>query len=248
MTYPIYKNKYSKSSVITPTEFVKYKKINFSLLPKNYILIYNKRLLKYFKIKYSRKFKKIKIFNHLTINKLDNLGLVFMEGVGSPHAVLVLEELIAMGGKNFISIGEAGGLISDGFFLCNKAIRDEGTSYHYLVSSLYAYPNKKLTEDLGMSMKKMNVLFSAGSSWTTDAFYRTTEKEIEYYRKQGIVTTEMEASALFSVASYRKVNIASAFIVSDILGKRWEPKHHMLNVKLGLNKLLEASIDCLSKK
>lgn len=248
MSYPQYEKKYLGKSIINPKDFINYKQIKIQNLPKNYILIYNKRLLKYFKKKYTQKFKIIKIFNHLTIQKLGNIGLVFMEGVGSPHAVLVFEELIAMGGRNFINIGEAGGLSHDGFFLCEKALRDEGTSYHYSAPTKWAYPNKNLTNQLSKSMKENGITFSVGSSWTMDAFYKETEKEVQYYKKEGIVTAEMEASALFVVADYRNVSIASAFIVSDILGKKWEPQHHKLDVKLGLNLLLESSIDCLSKK
>ena len=55
----------------------------------------------------------------------------------------------------------------------------------------------------------------------------------------------MEISALFVVAKYRKVKIANAFVVSDILGKTWEPKFHEFNIKRALNKLLDAAVECL---
>ncbi len=58
----------------------------------------------------------------------------------------------------------------------------------------------------------------------------------------------MEASALFAVASVRKVKIASAFVVSDILGEKWVPKFEHINVKKGLDTLFEAAVACLSAR
>jgi len=56
----------------------------------------------------------------------------------------------------------------------------------------------------------------------------------------------MEASALFTVAKYRKVKMASAFVVSDVLGEKWDPKFHKMDVKRSLNKLIDAAITCLT--
>jgi uridine phosphorylase len=170
-----------------------------------------------------------------------------MSGIGSPNAVTVIEELIALGGKFFINRGYAGGLQNEGVFLCQKALRDEGTSYHYIKDGQYIYPDKKLTKKLEKSLKKQNLNYKKGITWTIDAPYRETKAEITHYKKQGISTVEMEASALFAVAKYRKVKIASAFVVSDTLGEKWEPKFHHRKVKESLNKLFDAAVDCLTK-
>ena len=169
-----------------------------------------------------------------------------MGGIGSPNAATVFEELIALGGKKFLNIGTAGGLHHEGIFLCNKALRDEGTSYHYIPHGKFTHPDKKLTEKLGKAIENKGLEYFEGTTWTIDAPYRETKAEIEHYAKKGISTVEMEASALFAVAKCRKVKIASAFVVSDVLGKKWKPKFNHHKIKKSLNLLFDAAINCLS--
>ena len=70
-------------------------------------------------------------------------------------------------------------------------------------------------------------------------------KSIKKYKKQGVATVEMEASALFAVAKVRSVKLASAFAVSDMLGEKWEPHFDKRSVNLKLFKLFDAAINCL---
>jgi len=176
------------------------------------------------------------------------IGFFKMGGIGSPHAVTVMEELIGLGGKEFIVVGTAGGLQNFGIFLCNKAIRDEGTSYHYIPAGKYSYPNENLSKRFGKSIKKFGLDFKEGTTWTIDAPYRETKAEVQHYKKEGVKSVEMEASALFTVAQIRKVKIATAFVVSDLLGSdAWDPQFDKRHVKIKLNRLIDASVDCLSK-
>jgi purine-nucleoside phosphorylase len=151
-----------------------------------------------------------------------------------------------MGGKEFINLGAAGGLAAKGIFVCNKAVRDEGTSHHYLKDGLFSYPDKELTARLEKTLKKNGVQYAKGASWTIDAPYMETKKEIDHYKKIGIKTVEMEASALFAVAKVRKVKIASLFVVSDVLGEKWEPLFHQREYRKTLNKMIDVAIQCLS--
>jgi len=178
-----------------------------------------------------------------------NIGIIYSFGIGSPFAATLLEELIAMGGKEFINMGTAGGLVNNGIFLCNKALRDEGTSHHYIADGIYSYPNKELTNKLKKSLIKSGLKFNIGPTWTIDAPYRKTKKEVIYYKKEGILTVEMEASALFAVAKLRGVKIASVFVVSDVLGnEKWDSQFHKLDLTKNLNKVLDVAIDCLLEK
>lgn len=246
MTYPNFKDKYLQEALFHPKDFVNYKKWEKVKFPKKYILIYQNSVKRYFLKKY--KPKKYFLYSLLSIYVYKDIGLVKVSGIGSPLSSSILEELIALGGKKFLSLGTAGGLHHEGVFLCNKALRDEGTSHHYLPKSKFAYPDKILTSGLGKSIKKIGLDFFIGATWTIDAPYRETKAKVEKYSKQGISTVEMESSALFSVAEYRKVQIACAFVVSDILtNKTWTPKFHKLNLKKTLNKLLDASVICLTK-
>ncbi len=247
MTFPNFKNKYLAEALFHPNDFINYKKWDKSKFPSRYLLIYYLTPYNYLLKKYTGKYQKIKLYSNLSIIQIGKVGVIKMTGIGAPNAVTVLEELIALGGKQFINIGTAGGLQGEGVFICDRAIRDEGTSYHYIPYDKYSYPNKDLTKKLGMSFKKQGVNFTSAPTWTIDAPYRETRDEIAYYKKEGVATVEMEASALFVVASVRKVKIASAFVVSDILEEKWNPKFHKIDIKITLNKMIDASIHCLNK-
>jgi uridine phosphorylase len=131
--------------------------------------------------------------------------------VGAPFAVLVAEELFASGCQLLVSITSAGQVTPAGklpyFVVIDRALRDEGTSYHYAKPSEYSEAEQHLVVAVvdAIKVKGMNVV--AGSSWTTDAPFRETEEAIAAARSKGILAVEMEAAALyaFARASSRKV-------------------------------------------
>lgn len=247
MVYPQFKNKHAEAALFNPQDYVKWTKSSKGGKPRKYILIYYPKLLKYFKRRH--KTKEILIYRLITVHKYKNIGIALMTGIGAPHAATVLEELIALGGREFLNIGSAGGLTDFGVFLCDKAIRDEGTSHHYLPNGKYSYPDKKLMNRLGRAMKKQGLNFQKGTTWTIDAPYRETKAEVKHYRTQGVKTVEMEASALFSVAKIRKVKIAAAFVVTDVLGEdKWDPQFDAKRVNQKLERLMDAAVECLKNK
>jgi len=131
--------------------------------------------------------------------------------VGAPFAVLVAEELFASGCRLLISITSAGQITPAGklpyFVVINRALRDEGTSYHYAKPSEYSEAEPDLVTVVTDAIKAKGVNVVAGSSWTTDAPFRETEEAIAAARSKGILAVEMEAAALyaFARASSRKV-------------------------------------------
>lgn len=236
--------KHLQEALFNPNDYVKYRKYSKKNLPKKYIITWQKDALDYFKRKY--KPKRRSLYSLINLYLAKDIGFIKMTGIGAPNAVTVMEELIVLGGKQFVSIGTAGGLHHNGVFLCEKALRDEGTSYHYEKHGKFSFPDKKLTVKLGKSIEETGLEYFRGTTWTIDAPYRESRAEVEDYSKKGISTVEMEASALFTVAKYRNVPIASAFVVSDVLKTEWEPKFHRLDVKRALNKLVDAAVDCLN--
>ena len=242
MAFPHFKKKHMEKAMFNPKDYIKYKKFP-SNLPKKYIITYQDRALKYIQKKY--KPKKIELYSLLTVYVYKDIGFVRMTGIGAPNAATIFEELIALGGRKFVNIGTAGGLHHEGVFLCNKALRDEGTSHHYIQFGKYSYPDKILTAKLKKKLKNSKLEFFEGTTWTIDAPYRETKAEVEKYARQEIKTVEMEASALFAVAKYRKVKIASVFVVSDLLGKKWIPKFHRFDVKKTQNKLIDIGVELL---
>jgi uridine phosphorylase len=161
----------------------------------------------------------------------------------------MFEEMIALGVKEFINMGRSGGLRSYGIFLCESSLIEEGTSRHYVSEDPFGrhvYPDEELTARLGDSLKRAGIGFEKAPNWTTDAVFRETMEKATRYRDNGIATVDMEASALFTVAKFRGVKIASAFVVSDVLGKRWESYRHKPFVKDSLTNLTNAVVDCFS--
>lgn len=244
MAFPKLKNKHLEEAIFNPASSLDLGNIPKNL-PKRFVLIYSKDQLDYLEREYEPSPVEgvskglYELYSHCEI------GIVKINGIGSPHAAAVLDDLIFLGGEVFINVGCAGGLSKSGVFLCRRALRDEGTSYHYLPPRDYSYPDKELTHFLGNSLKKQALKFKIGSNWTIDAPYRETMKEIECYRKKGILTVDMEVSALFAVAEFRKVRIAAAFAVSDVLGNGRRDLTNPGDYAKNLNGITDAAIDCL---
>ncbi|MDQ4106689.1 MAG: nucleoside phosphorylase [Actinomycetota bacterium] len=125
--------------------------------------------------------------------------------VGAPFAVLVAEEMFASGCEFLISVTSAGQISSAGpppyFVLIERALRDEGTSYHYAPPSSYSELHSGLNELLCGAFEDNAVpKVHRGAVWTTDAPFRETKAEIERHRSAGILAVEMEAAALYAFA------------------------------------------------
>jgi uridine phosphorylase len=143
--------------------------------------------------------------------------------VGAPFAVLVAEELFACGCDLLISITSAGQIVSLGHppyvVLIEEALRDEGTSYHYLPPSPYAVLHPTLKEFVSDRWDHTQIPLYSGASWTTDAPFRETEAMIEWCRERGILTVEMEAAALYALAEARQYNIICFAHVTNSMGQ-----------------------------
>lgn len=143
--------------------------------------------------------------------------------VGASFAVLVAEELFACGCELLISITSAGQIVSLGqppyVVLIEAALRDEGTSYHYLPPAPYAALHPILKARISNGWDHTKVPLYSGASWTTDAPFRETEAMIEWCREQGILTVEMEAAALYALAEARRYNIVCFAHVTNSMGQ-----------------------------
>ena len=171
-------------------------------------------------------------------------------GIGAPVAVAMLEELVALGCRRFVSIGTAGtlqpGLAIGDLVVCDRAVRDEGTSHHYLPPDEPACASAALTAGLEAAIAAQGRRFVRGASWTIDALYRETVVEARHYREQGVLTVEMEAAAIFAVAAYRGVEAAAVFAVSDSLaGLEWRPQFHHADIRESLEAMFAAAYSAL---
>ena len=243
MAFPNFKNKHAKDSMYSPGDYLRYqrkrRKYDRFNPPKGVILCYSRELMEYVLEKH--KVTKVDRFHgemYLLNETKGKVAIIGKFGIGSPVVVTLVEELIAFGVKRFISIGTAGTLqknINAGdLIVCDRAIRDEGTSYHYLKASKYAYASEDMAERIKEALDALGQKYSVGTSWTVDAPYRETVAEARQYQKEGVATVEMEASALFAVAKYRKVEMGAVFTISDSLaGLQWSPKFHLRRPEAG---------------
>ena len=133
------------------------------------------------------------------------LGLVGC-AVGAPFAVLIAEELFASGCRLLISMTSAGQLVPlrepPYFVLIEKALRDEGTSYHYLPPTEFSHADPVLLDRVATACEDRRVV--RGATWTTDAPFRETEQAILAMRNKGLLAVEMEAAALYAFGQARK--------------------------------------------
>jgi uridine phosphorylase len=152
---------------------------------------------------------------------------VFHPGIGAPFGAAMLEEAIAKGVRRFIACGGAGVLnreIAVGHVVIpTSAVRDEGTSYHYLPPSREVTPSEIAIAAIERTLQRHDVPYIVGKTWTTDAFYRETPNKIALRREEGCLTVEMEAAAFFAVAQFRNVIFGQILYGGDdVSGETWD--------------------------
>ena len=147
----------------------------------------------------------------------------------APGAAGTIEELHAMGCETFVVCGAAGALTQGStlgeIILPASAIRDEGTSFHYIAPSREISCHKEALEKAQRALSEMGVPFVLGKTWTTDAMYRETPEMIARRRDEGCVTVEMETAAFFAVAKYYNIPLVQLLYVGDdVSGTAWDPR------------------------
>jgi uridine phosphorylase len=162
---------------------------------------------------------------------------IFHPGIGAPLAAGMLEEVIALGADKFIACGGAGTL--DGNHHVGKlivptaAIRDEGTSYHYLPPSQEVEPSAAALSAIQQALTDAGAAYELTKTWTTDAIYRETKSKIARRRAEGCGSVEMEAAALFAVAKFRGVELAQILYAGDDLsGELWDSRQWQSRVEV----------------
>jgi uridine phosphorylase len=127
--------------------------------------------------------------------------------VGASFAVLLAEQLFISGCRFLVSMTSAGQIVEKGplpyFILIDRALRDEGTSYHYLPPADFVEAEERLVEAAMQAFAGVALPIYRGASWTTDAPFRETAAAIERCRERDILAVEMEAAALYAFARVR---------------------------------------------
>ena len=164
-----------------------------------------------------------------TLGRGKNKLVVCWPGVTAAYATIVLEELIALGGRKFIACGGAGvldsGIPPGRLIVPTAALRDEGTSYHYQKAGQFSRPHPDAVRAIKAACRYGNKKILAGKTWTTDAVFRETPKMIKRRRNQGCIAVEMEAAAFFAVARFRKVGFGQILYAGDdVSGSEWDSR------------------------
>ena len=160
--------------------------------------------------------------------------LVVHPGVGAPLAVGFLEELIALGGQYFMACGGCGVLdshIAAGHpVILRSAVRDEGTSYHYLPPAREVEAHPLAVAALETVLRTSGLAYLVGKTWTTDALYRETPARRLTRLNEGCQVVEMEAAAFFAAAQFRQVVLGQLVYGGDLVvpegwdGRRWKKR------------------------
>lgn len=161
------------------------------------------------------------------ISYKENRLAFFHPGVGAALSSALLEEVIAFGCRKFVVCGGCGVLqkeIATGHLIVvSGAIRDEGTSYHYLPPSREVRANPAAMNAIIRVLDAGGAPYLVGKTWTTDAPYRETVGKIRHRLEEGCLTVEMEAAGLMAVAQFRGVPLGQILYAGDDLsGAEWD--------------------------
>ncbi len=151
-------------------------------------------------------------------------------GLCAPFAAAVLEELIAFGCRKFIACGSAGvldtALAKGTVVVPSAAVRDEGTSYHYISPNRDIAAQADVVQIIQTVLEAHGVRYQIGKTWTTDAIYRETKNRIAKRKSEGCLTVEMECAAFLAVAAFRGVRFGQLLATGDdVSGNEWDPRH-----------------------
>jgi len=146
---------------------------------------------------------------------------------GAPVAAAQIEELTALGCRKYITCGGCGVLQKDiavgRLIIPTAAIRDEGTSYHYIEPAREITADERVVKVIESVLADRNVPYIKAKTWTTDAFYRETPAKISQRKSDGCVTVEMETSAFIAVSRYNNVEFGQIYYAGDDLsGDEWD--------------------------
>jgi len=180
----------------------------------------------------------------------DKVGIMTGFGGGSPMTVELAEEFVAMGVKCMILMTWGGLLQPDlqagDIIVIDRAIRDEGTSYHYLPPAKYVDANAELANQLVAEIRASGGTCTRGTTWTTDAPFRETVEEIKQYQEEGVKTVEMESAGLFTVGQVRNIPTVSVVVGMDNLSEySWQVPRRLDAILQSLELVYSASLKLL---
>ena len=250
LNLPVKHINYEEDSIFTSKEFWKFKKVSIKEpVPLIMFLSFSDSLFDLIISNYKNRkingfFGDLRVFKEFNYN----IGILGKFGIGGPVTAVLTEDLKHWGVNMIFSLGFGSSLqpnvqIGD-FILVEKALRDEGTSYHYSPPTEYAFATENLISKIKANINFKSYKVHTGTVWTTDAIYRETKTEIQKYQSKNILAVEMETSTLYTVCNYCKIQCFAIICISDSISSlKWEFKNNLdklnQNFLILLKELLE---------
>jgi uridine phosphorylase len=180
---------------------------------------------------------------------------VFYPGQGASLAAVCLERAIAAGVNAVVGCGGAGALLPDlalgHVVVVDSAVRDEGTSYHYLPASREVKALPEVVAALRVAAEMAEIPFQVGKAWTTDGLFRETHAKIERRRAEGCLVVDAEISALLAVGEFRGIKVGQyLYAGDDVSGQTWAHRGWLdaTDVRDGLFRLAATAAHSLATK
>jgi uridine phosphorylase len=171
---------------------------------------------------------------------------------GAPGCVALTEELAAFGTKQILFMGYCGSLQpsvrAGDIIVPAEAIREEGTSYHYLPPDVATNPHQEFQEAIIGCLRRKKIPYHQGKIWTIDAIYRETKRKVKKYQAQGVLAVEMELAALFAFGMAKKVAVGGLLVVADELSaEKWRPLFSAPRLIKGVRRARKAVLEILQE-
>lgn len=242
--------------ILTPSALLAYRRANGQLpdFPSPHAVIFapQKSLAEYILRRYST--KRIKGFLggfYLLKRTNGRIAVSTGFGIGAPVVAGLTDEFAALGVKQFVLIGMAGGLQPElntgSLVVSTSAIRGEGVSRHYLPPYETVEPSPGMLQGISQILNRQNHPHSLGTTWTTDAPFREVRKDVLERQKQGVLAVDMEAAAMLAVARSLNLSAAALFSIADQLsGGEWRMSGDLRPAQKGLAVLFEAAFEYLT--
>ena len=254
--YPIFPDKYKLTPLLSAEHMIEFRRKHGGLgdlaAPSSALLCLYKGAMHRFAWKYpSRRVRGFLGDVYLPRRANGTVAVLGNFGIGAPGITSLADELMAWGVQRLVILSLAGALQPDlapgSLVIADRAIRDEGTSYHYLAPAKDVQGSPRLAASIAGALQARGLASTTGAVWSTDAPYRETREEAELFGGEGVKAVDMESAGLFAAAQVRGREAASVFVIGDSLaGPRWSAPPDMRALHLRLKSSLDALIQALA--
>ena len=256
MSFPLYPDKHKLPALVTAERMVEFRRAQGGLrdlkAPQSVVLSLYNGVIKNFSWRYRcRHIDAFQCDLYLLDKTGGRVGVVGNFGMGAPALVALAEQLAAWGTRRLVILSLAGALQPAlhpaDIVLGASAMRDEGTSYHYLPPAEQVSASPVLVGAIGDALRAHDLPYTHGSIWSTDAAFRETREEADHFQSMGVQVVDMESAGLFAMGQVRGLQTASLFVVGDSLaGAEWAVPTDMRMLHQRFKLLLNMLIDTLN--